>query len=183
MVVLHRDPVHLLALLAVVWIADSAAYFAGRRFGRHKLAPSVSPGKTWEGVGGALPRPCYLCAAFWTSVCGRTRHHAIRAASTRWCCAWRSWAFMGDLFESWMKRQAGVKDSGHAASGARRRPRPDRRADGGRPARALALDSRSIDRPMSPVQNASPSSDRPAASASTRSTWSRATRTDSGSSR
>ena len=40
--------------MAVVWIADTAAYFAGRAFGRHKLAPAISPGKTWEGVSGAL---------------------------------------------------------------------------------------------------------------------------------
>src|SRR4029079_1800980 len=49
-----RSPWRVLAPMAIVWIADSAAYFTGRTFGRHKLAPRVSPGKTWEGVYGAL---------------------------------------------------------------------------------------------------------------------------------
>src|SRR2546430_1749806 len=49
-----RSPALLLALMAIVWVADSAAYFAGRRFGKRKLAPAISPGKTWEGVYGAL---------------------------------------------------------------------------------------------------------------------------------
>ena len=49
-----RSPWLVLAAMAIVWIADTAAYFAGRAFGKHKLAPQVSPGKTWEGVYGAL---------------------------------------------------------------------------------------------------------------------------------
>src|SRR4051794_17309469 len=49
-----RSPWLLLAAMAIVWIADTAAYFSGRAFGRRKLAPHVSPGKTWEGVYGAL---------------------------------------------------------------------------------------------------------------------------------
>ena len=49
-----RSPWLVLAAMAIVWIADTAAYFAGRAFGRRKLAPSISPGKTWEGVYGAL---------------------------------------------------------------------------------------------------------------------------------
>jgi hypothetical protein len=51
---LQHDATLLLLLLAVIWIADTAAYFSGRALGRHKLAPSISPGKTWEGVGGAF---------------------------------------------------------------------------------------------------------------------------------
>ena len=51
---LQESAARLLALLGVVWVADTAAYFAGRRFGRRKLAPSISPGKTWEGVLGAI---------------------------------------------------------------------------------------------------------------------------------
>ena len=48
-----RSPWLVLAAMAIVWVADTAAYFSGRAFGRHKLAPQVSPGKTWEGVYGA----------------------------------------------------------------------------------------------------------------------------------
>ena len=48
------DPKLLLVLLSTIWIADTAAYFTGKQFGKHKLAPSISPGKTWEGVLGAL---------------------------------------------------------------------------------------------------------------------------------
>lgn len=95
----------LLGVLVAIWIADSAAYFVGRKFGKHKLAPAISPGKTWEGVGGALVAvtlyglglclfldlPMTIILALW----------AITIVS-----------ITGDLFESWIKRQAGVKDSG-----------------------------------------------------------------------
>jgi phosphatidate cytidylyltransferase len=115
-VVLHRDPALLLALLGVVWIADSAAFFAGRRFGRHKLAPSISPGKTWEGVVGA-----FVAVLLYALVL----RHAVfpDVASLRGggifllVAGMAALGILGDLFESWMKRQAGVKDSGTVLPG------------------------------------------------------------------
>lgn len=112
MVVLHRDPGALLALLAVVWIADSAAFFAGRRFGRHKLAPSVSPGKTWEGVGGAFAAVLlYALILERVSVAGLGTMDKVGGPYALVLCM-AILGILGDLFESWMKRQAGVKDSG-----------------------------------------------------------------------
>jgi phosphatidate cytidylyltransferase len=107
---LQADPGCLLALLAIVWIADTAAYFAGRTWGRHRLAPSVSPAKTWEGVAGA----CTAVAVYYVAL-------TIIAPGWRWLDGWSGAALfagvtlmsiVGDLFESWVKRQAGVKDSG-----------------------------------------------------------------------
>src|SRR5208282_80564 len=51
---LQREPMQLLAMLAVIWIADTAAFFTGKIYGKHKLAVQISPGKTWEGVIGAV---------------------------------------------------------------------------------------------------------------------------------
>ncbi len=110
-VVLHREPALLLALLAVVWMADTAAYFAGRRFGRHKLAPSISPGKTWEGVGGALAGVLlYAWVLGHAAVAGlpSVRIDGLFPLAVGMTIL----GILGDLFESWIKRQAGVKDSG-----------------------------------------------------------------------
>ncbi|MFO1206700.1 MAG: phosphatidate cytidylyltransferase [Burkholderiales bacterium] len=110
-VVLHRDPVLLLCLLAVVWVADTAAYFAGRRFGRHKLAPSISPGKTWEGVGGAL-----VGVLLYASILERAAMAGLPSVRIDGlyplAVGMAILGILGDLFESWIKRQAGVKDSG-----------------------------------------------------------------------
>jgi phosphatidate cytidylyltransferase len=100
----------LLSLLAVVWIADTAAYFAGKKFGRRKLAPAISPGKTWEGVLGAL----LGVTAFGAGLAGLS-------GMSPWLIAF-FWGLValsieGDLFESWMKRQAGLKDSGDILPG------------------------------------------------------------------
>lgn len=100
------EPSEVLSVLVLVWIADTAAYFVGRAFGRHKLAPSISPGKTWEGaaggIGGALVYAILLGVfsrgAWWTYL-GIAAVLAVLS-------------IVGDLFESAAKRQAGVKDSG-----------------------------------------------------------------------
>jgi len=109
-----RSPWLLLAAMALVWVADIAAYFAGRAFGRNKLAPNISPGKTWEGVGGAVVGTLVyaLLAA------------AAAGASPLANLGWAPFLVLltaisvaGDLFESMIKRQAGVKDSGNLLPG------------------------------------------------------------------
>lgn len=107
----------LLTLMGNVWIADSAAYFAGRRYGRHKLVPSISPGKTWEGVAGGLAAVVlFALAVSAAGGAGLVREDASFPA--RWVSitlvlvATAVVSIVGDLFESAAKRQAGVKDSG-----------------------------------------------------------------------
>jgi len=108
---LQARPGELLALLAVVWIADTAAYFVGRRVGRHRLAPQISPGKTWEGLmGAALAVAVYYCLLWVAFGAGRTAAEVIGGLVA--FGAVTALSVEGDLFESWMKRQAGVKDSG-----------------------------------------------------------------------
>jgi phosphatidate cytidylyltransferase len=111
------DPLLLLLLMSVVWISDSAAYFAGRRFGRHKLAPSISPGKTWEGVFGAVVA-VGLYAVLWGLAWPTYFPHAFRSmrfgtfGMLLFLWLLTAIGIYGDLFESALKRQAGVKDSG-----------------------------------------------------------------------
>lgn len=108
---LHEAPWVLLALMAVVWVADSAAYFAGHRWGRRKLAPSISPGKTWEGVAGAAVGVAVYYALVWASGLNNLlNNHLIM--SLLLVAAMLPLSIIGDLFESLVKRQAGVKDSG-----------------------------------------------------------------------
>lgn len=100
------NPWLLLALFVLIWIADSAAYFAGRVFGKHKLAPTISPGKTWEGVLGAVI--AVMCYAMMLS--------QYLGAKTWLVCLGAmlilGLSIVGDLFESLIKRQANMKDSG-----------------------------------------------------------------------
>jgi phosphatidate cytidylyltransferase len=111
---LQQTPSRLLMALCVVWVADTAAYFVGRRFGRHKLAPEVSPGKTWEGVWGALA----AVAIYWIAVSALLPEYGERRASgLAWVALMMMLSIVGDLFESWMKREAGVKDSGRLLPG------------------------------------------------------------------
>ena len=111
-----RSPVLALAAMAIVWIADTAAYFTGRRFGRHKLAPRISPGKTWEGVAGALAA-VVVYALLLVPLARRAGFEArVDAASiAAWvllASALVALSIVGDLHESLLKRRAGVKDSG-----------------------------------------------------------------------
>jgi phosphatidate cytidylyltransferase len=104
-----RGPSFVILLFALIWGADIAAYFTGRRYGRRKLAPRVSPGKTWEGLGGALAAACIL---------------GLLAAPLLDLTPWQALGFLilcgltviysvaGDLVESLFKRMAGLKDSG-----------------------------------------------------------------------
>ena len=106
----------LLATMSVVWVADIAAYFAGRRWGRHKLAPAISPGKTWEGAAGALAGVCawgllLMGGAGWLS------GPALVAMAVLGLVLATAVSIIGDLFESLAKRQAGVKDSSRLLPG------------------------------------------------------------------
>ena len=109
----------LLFLMVLVWVADIAAYVFGRAFGKHKLAPRISPGKTWEGAAGAL-----LCGVLYTLVI-QTFAPTILApflSFSRMGLVWMALlvvviSILGDLFESHMKRSAGLKDSGNLIPG------------------------------------------------------------------
>jgi phosphatidate cytidylyltransferase len=106
----------LLAVLLTVWIADIAAYFTGRRFGCHKLAPQISPGKTWEGVIGAFV--AVLIYGFVASfVLQPSANIYDRMFMLIFVSALTVLSIVGDLFESWIKRGAGAKDSGSLLPG------------------------------------------------------------------
>ncbi len=102
------------SLLALVWVADIAAYFAGRAFGRRKLAPRVSPGKTIEGaIAGVLGAVVWIgLSSLWAGTFG----HALVERWTLWlalpiAALLGVLSIVGDLFESLLKRRAGRKDS------------------------------------------------------------------------
>ena len=106
-----RGPATLLGVMMVVWIADTAAYFAGRHFGRHKLAPAISPGKTWEGVAGALAA-LVLYAGVLSRFAGVPMLPLVLMVAGLLYVS-----VLGDLFESWIKRVSGMKDSGDVLPG------------------------------------------------------------------
>jgi phosphatidate cytidylyltransferase len=110
---LHGDfaggPYLVLGLMLMIAVADSAAFFVGRRFGRRKLAPRLSPGKTWAGFFGALAA-AGLGLLFAGLVLGLGA--AATAALTLLGVVTVAVSVVGDLFESWLKRRQGVKDSG-----------------------------------------------------------------------
>jgi phosphatidate cytidylyltransferase len=103
----------LLAVLSVAWVADVAAYFTGRRFGKHKLAPSISPGKTWEGAAGALVGILLFGGVLATTLVYELDRMQLVLA----LCLITAISIIGDLFESLLKRQAGIKDSSNILPG------------------------------------------------------------------
>lgn len=123
MALFKHSSLYLFSVLMIVWIADTGAYFSGKAFGKHKLAPSISPGKTWEGaVGGAVA--VFVCAAISVAVPALSDSFPARL-QVRW--GWLGFAavlalvvaasIVGDLFESQLKRRAGMKDSGNLLPG------------------------------------------------------------------
>jgi len=115
----ENGPLWVLLLMVLIWGADSGAYFAGRRWGKHKLAVQVSPGKTWEGVSGGallalvivLPLTVWLVSV---SVSALTLNWLFYIAL---CVITIAFSVCGDLLESVAKRRAGVKDSGQILPG------------------------------------------------------------------
>lgn len=101
----------LLFALALVWAADTGAFIAGRRFGRARLAPRVSPGKTWEGVFGGMGLALLIAwaGAMWFAL------PAMQFLAL--CLAAAAISVVGDLTESMLKRYAGLKDSGRVFPG------------------------------------------------------------------
>ena len=110
----ERGPILTLMLLVLVWLADIGAYFAGRQWGHRKLAPAVSPGKTWEGVYGGL-----LSSLLFAAIAGWFFSHSLGWTLMFMMVALLTVMFSvaGDLLESLMKRQSGIKDSGHIIPG------------------------------------------------------------------
>ncbi len=122
-VLFQHSPQYLLSVMALVWVADIGAYFAGKAFGRHKLAPSISPGKSWEGaIGGWL---AVLVIASGTALYPALADTFPARVQMKW--GWAGFAavmtllvaasIVGDLFESQLKRRASMKDSSNLLPG------------------------------------------------------------------
>ncbi|MEE7547628.1 phosphatidate cytidylyltransferase [Xanthomonas sp. Kuri4-1] len=118
LLLIHATPgnghLWLLTALIIVWAADSGAYFAGRRFGRHKLAPRVSPNKTVEGLLGGLAAGLVVAVGFgWLAGVSVAHLPSLLLVAAVTVLA----SVLGDLFESLLKRHAGAKDSGAVIPG------------------------------------------------------------------
>ena len=113
----------MLSVFMLVWLADACAYFAGRMFGRRKMAPAISPKKTWEGALGAFV--CVLAAAFsaWQWLphdmvfSSMIINRAGFGAGIITLVLLTAVSISGDLFESALKRHAGIKDSSNMLPG------------------------------------------------------------------
>lgn len=118
----------MLSALCLVWVADIGAYAAGRAFGRRKLAPTISPGKSWEGVAGGMASALAL-AVLWVVLIDRRWPVDSASLYTRFFerLGWAGmgllalllagFSVVGDLFESLVKRAAGAKDASHLLPG------------------------------------------------------------------
>jgi phosphatidate cytidylyltransferase len=120
-----HSPLYLLSVMVLVWIADIGAYFCGKAFGKRKLAPSISPGKSWEGaVGGAL---CVIVISSLAVAFARGPLADTFVVQVQEHLRWGGLALVlvlivaasvvGDLFESQLKRRAGMKDSSNLLPG------------------------------------------------------------------
>jgi phosphatidate cytidylyltransferase len=105
----EKSPWWLMYLFALVWVADSGAYFAGKAFGKHKLIPDVSPNKTIEGLlGGLLLTTCVIVSvAYYRNLADNNLISFILLSMLVVLAS-----VLGDLFESLLKRKANIKDSG-----------------------------------------------------------------------
>ncbi len=116
-VLFQRSPVYLVSVMAIVWVADIGAYFSGKAFGKRKLAPSISPGKSWEGAIGGWVLVLLLGAATIAWAPLRETFAPLVQARFGWIgylvvmTLFVAASIAGDLFESMLKRRAGVKDS------------------------------------------------------------------------
>ena len=120
---------YLLSVLFLVWMADTGAYFSGKKFGKHKLAPSISPGKSWEGAWGGLATVIILAGVWIIFDLYRGVTDSSLSIFSRLVVDGNMFLMMlaitfltfvgilGDLSESLMKRNIGVKDSGSALPG------------------------------------------------------------------
>ena len=116
-------PVLVLSAMAIVWFADVGAYFAGRRFGRRKLAVRVSPNKSWEGAWGGLATVLVVALIAWWAwpdapvLSSALASRAGVLAAAVGLAAIVALSVVGDLYESLLKRSRGVKDSGRLLPG------------------------------------------------------------------
>jgi len=120
-----HSPLYLLSVMVLVWIADIGAYFAGKAFGKRKLAPSISPGKSWEGaIGGGIAVLLLstlavlfggdaLADTFTSTIHAKHGFAVLYPVLVLIVAA----SIVGDLFESQLKRRAGVKDSSNLLPG------------------------------------------------------------------
>ncbi|HEX8883235.1 MAG TPA: phosphatidate cytidylyltransferase, partial [Noviherbaspirillum sp.] len=118
-VLFSHSPLFLLSVMAIVWVADIGAYFSGKAFGRRKLAPSISPGKSWEGAIGGGIAVLVLAAlsvqfggdAFADTFAARVQRGMGWPALVAILVLMVAASIVRDLFESQLKRRAGMKDS------------------------------------------------------------------------